>query len=341
MISKLKSRPWVWMGVRVLLSTLVVGMLLHYVPLGQLWAALGQLPPALWFAVLGAYLLAQTVGMLKWRMMVNLAGADLSYVQAARCYFGGMFSTLFLPSVVGGDVVRLSLALRNARSVTGAALASLLDRLIDFAALALLAGAGVILLDGAISPTSKHVLWSVAGVVLLAAIAGLAAIAFLPARRFPLRVRRLIVQLRKSWKAVLAQPRYVALALLLGVVVQGSFVLLSKFVADFCGLHVPMQGWLLAWPLAKLSALVPLTQGGIGVREVALVALLTPFGAQPVLTIAVGFVWETIIVGSSLVAGLLSFILRRVRTVDDAPRGPRLRRPLTPRAGMVLREGHD
>ena len=225
MISKLKSRPWVWMGVRVLLSALVVGMLLHYVPLGQLWAALGQLPTALWFAVLAAYLLAQTVGMLKWRMMVNLAGADLSYVQAARCYFGGMFSTLFLPSAVGGDVVRMSLAMREARSVTGAALASLLDRLIDFAALALLAGAGVILLDGAISPTSKHVLWSVAGVTLLAAIAGLAAIAFLPARRFPLRVRRLIVQLRQSWKAVLAQPRYVALALMLGVAVQGSFVL--------------------------------------------------------------------------------------------------------------------
>ena len=86
---------------RIVLSALVVGMLLHFLPLGQLWAALGQLPPALWFAVLGAYLLAQTVGMIKWRMMVNLAGADLSYAQAARCYFGGMFGTLFLPSVVG------------------------------------------------------------------------------------------------------------------------------------------------------------------------------------------------------------------------------------------------
>ena len=231
--------------------------------------------------------------------------------------------------------------MREARSATGAALASLLDRLIDFAALAVLAGAGVLLLDGAISTTSKHVLWSVAGAAVVAGIAGLAALFLLPARRFPLRVRRLIVQLRQSWRAVLAQPRYVALALVLGVAVQGCFVLLAKLVADYCGLHVPVQGWLLAWPLAKLSALVPLTQGGIGVREVALVALLTPFGAQPVLTVAVGFVWETIIVASSLAGGLLSFLLRRAGPASETPRGPRLRGPLTPPARMALREGHD
>jgi glycosyltransferase 2 family protein len=36
---------------------------------------------------------------------------------------------------------------------------------------------------------------------------------------------------------------------------------------------------LFAWPLAKIAAVVPITQGGIGVREAALVVLLAPFGA--------------------------------------------------------------
>lgn len=329
------------MAARVVLSVLVIALLLHFLKLAQLWAALRQLPPALWIAVLGGYLLVQTVGMLKWRMMVNLAGAELSYVQAARCYFGGMFSTLFLPSVVGGDVVRLSLAMREARSPTGAALASLLDRLIDFAALALIAGAGVLLLDGAISATSKHALWSVAAVVLLISAAAGVTLWLLPARRFPHRVRRMMAQLRQSWRAVLARPQYVALALVLGVVIQGSFVLLTKAVADFCGLHVPLQGWLLAWPLAKLSALVPLTQGGIGVREVALVALLGPFGAPAVLTVAVGFVWETIIVASSLAGGLLSFLLGRLPVRTEPGPGPRLRGPVLPSAEMAVPPGQD
>ena len=109
------------------------------------------------------------------------------------------------------------------------------------------------------------------------------------------------------------QHRYVALALLLGIAVQGWFVFLTAKVADMCGLHVPMHGWLVAWPLAKLSALAPLTQGGIGVREVALAALLAPFGAKPVLTVAVGLVWEAIIVVTSLLGGLVSFVAGRMK----------------------------
>jgi uncharacterized membrane protein YbhN (UPF0104 family) len=64
-----------------------------------------------------------------------------------------------------------------------------------------------------------------------------------------------------------------------------------------------------AWPLAKLSALLPVTQGGIGVREAALAALLAPFGAPAVLTVAVGLAWEAIIISGGLIAGLVSFLL--------------------------------
>src|SRR2546425_13313483 len=73
----------------------------------------------------------------------------------------------------------------------------------------------------------------------------------------------------------------------------------------------PLRAWLFAWPLAKLSALLPVTQGGIGVREVALAALAAPFGAAPVLTVAVGLVWEAIIFAGGLLAGVASFVLAR------------------------------
>jgi len=44
---------------------------------------------------------------------------------------------------------------------------------------------------------------------------------------------------------------------------------------------VPLYVWLFAWPLGRISVLLPVTQGGIGVREAALAA----FGAAPVLTV--------------------------------------------------------
>jgi len=74
---------------------------------------------------------------------------------------------------------------------------------------------------------------------------------------------------------------------------------------------LPLRVWLFAWPLAKLAAVLPLTQGGMGVREAALVALLAPFGASGALVLASGLVWEGVIVAGGLISGLFTLILRQ------------------------------
>ena len=308
-----QARPRLVAIARLAFSVLLVALLFYFVPFSQLWSTLGKLPSSLWLAILGAYVLGHIVGLLKWRMMVNLAGAQLSYVQAARCYFGGLFGTLFFPSIVGGDVIRLSLAMKEARSRTGAALA-------------LVALIGVSLLRGTLDGINRRVFWGLAAAALIVLAAACTIPWIVPARKLPRRVRRIMVQLRQSWREVLQKPQYVLAALALGIAVQGWFVFLTAKVADFCGLHVALHGWMVAWPLAKLSGVVPLTQGGIGVREVALAALLTPFGAKPTLTVAVGMVWEAIIVVTSLLAGLLSFLLGRMPAPTEATPEPRLRR---------------
>jgi len=56
---------------------------------------------------------------------------------------------------------------------------------------------------------------------------------------------------------------------------------------------------------------LPLTQGGIGVREAALVALLAPFGAPIHLVLAAGLMWEAVIIVGGLIAGAVALPLRR------------------------------
>ncbi len=305
------SRTWRGAALRLGGSALILALLFHFLPFGQLWAALRRVPPILWLVVLGGYLGTHVVGVVKWRLMVNLGGAGLSFAQAARCYFSGLFATLFLPSVAGGDIVRMGLALRLARNRVGALLGALLDRLLDVTALAGVAAFGALLLPEALGPQSRRIFWMAAAVVAVAVGVVLAVFALVPARRFSYKMRRRFVRLRQAAHSMSRQPQYVLLALALGVAVQTSLVVLTAVIAAGCGLHVPLRAWLFAWPLAKLSALLPVTQGGIGVREVALAALVAPFGAAPVLTVAVGLVWEAIIIAGGLMAGLLSLLLGR------------------------------
>jgi len=98
----------------------------------------------------------------------------------------------------------------------------------------------------------------------------------------------------------------------MAMVAQLAFIELSVLLARACGLDLPFRVWMFAWPLAKLSAALPITQGGIGVREAALAALLVPFGAPAVLTVAAGLAWEAIVVSGALVAGATSLLIGRV-----------------------------
>lgn len=144
-------------------------------------------------------------------------------------------------------------------------------------------------------------------------VAGMAVLfgllAIVPWRRLPFRLRRMLAKLRRAWRSMASRPLYVLVPLQLGILIQTGLVGLAATIAAACGLHIPFRIWLLVWPLAKLIALVPITLGGLGVREAGLTALLAPFGAPAALSVAVGLSWESIIIVGGLIAGLLSFLI--------------------------------
>ena len=303
-------RMWWSLALRVAGSVVVLAVLFQFLPVGELWHTMRRISPLAWLVVLAAYLGAHFIGVFKWRLMVNLAGAGLSLPQAARCYFAGLFGNIFLPSLIGGDVIRAGLALRMGRSKAGVLLGSLLDRILDIGALAIVAATGVLLVPGALDPAMARGVWKFLGQAALAGLLGLglALLAlWLLRRRFSFRMRRRVVKLRVAARSMARQPLRVGVALALGVTLQLSFVLLMSRIAIECGLFVPLRGWMFAYPLAKLAALAPITQGGIGVREAALAVLVTPFGAPPVLTVAAGLVWETVVITAGLLSGALAF----------------------------------
>jgi len=91
-----------------------------------------------------------------------------------------------------------------------------------------------------------------------------------------------------------------------------SQIALTFWLGIACGMHASFGVWLFAWPLAKISALLPLTQGGIGVREAALVGLMVPFGIPGALTAAAGLMFEAISTIGSLLGGIVAFVVGRI-----------------------------
>lgn len=309
-------RGWAFLLARWAVGALVIGVLLYLLPIAPLRAALARVPLTRFVAVLLIYLVALTGGIAKWHTVVNAAGAQLRLAASAQCYASGLFGDLFLPSVIGGDVARLAVGIsrspRPAAMITG----NVADRFLDLAAQLTLISIGLMLLPGslpkALQVPARHILF--AGIALLLVFVLLVWMLHRPLLQGrSIQIRRRIAQVRHAIRMLGRRPHRLLIGWLLGTSVQGTYVLLTALLGISCGLGLPLRVWLFAWPLAKIAAVVPITQGGIGVREAALVVLLAPFGAPAPQVLATGIVWEGVIIVGALLAGLTAFLLRPAR----------------------------
>ena len=311
------SWSWILLGVRWAVALLILGILFFLLPVEPLRNALARVPLSRFIAVLLIYLVALTGGITKWHTVVNSAGAQLKFAASAECYTSGLFGALFLPSIIGGDVARLAVGISRSPHPAAVITGNVADRFLDVAAQLTLVSLGLILLPGSLpvplQGPAKHVLF--AGLVAAAVVVVLMVALQRPLLRgHSIRTRRRIAQLRHAMRAVSRRPGRLVFGWLLGTSVQGTYVLLTGLVGITCGLRLPLRVWLFAWPLAKIAAVMPITQGGIGVREAALVVLLAPFGASAGQVLATGIVWEGVIITGGLLAGLTALLLRHAET---------------------------
>src|SRR5437879_6846852 len=307
------NRGWIFLLLRWAAALLILGILFYLLPVAPLRSALARLPLSRFIAVLLIYLVALAGGITKWHTVVNSAGAQLSFAASARCYTSGLFGALFLPSIIGGDVARLAVGISRSPRPAAVITGNVADRFLDVAAQLTLISLGLMLLPGSLpvplQAPAKRVLF--AGIIGAAVFLGLVFTLHRPLLRGrSIRIRRRLAQLRHAIRAVSRRPWRLVFAWLLGTSVQGTYVVLTALLGITCGLRLPLRVWLFAWPLAQIAAVMPITQGGIGVRAAAIVVLLAPFGAPSSQVLATGIVWEGVIITAGLLAGLTAFLLR-------------------------------
>jgi hypothetical protein len=297
--------------VRLTASAAILALLVVALPFRDLVEALRRMPAWVWPLALVSYLALHLIGIAKWRLSTNTAGAGLSFRTAARAYYAGLFGNTFLPSIVGGDVVRAGVALGATRSKSGLLLGSLVDRVGDIVSLGTVAAIGAVLSPRALDARSRAVFLSLGALLAIAGLVGLIVLTRFPVRRLPFKIRRKLVHVRRALRATARRPQALVAALALGMLLQTLLVVLNYLLGLTIGIDIPLYVWLFVWPLAKISGLAPVTQGGIGVREAAQVVLFAPFGVPGAMALAVGLVFEAIIIAGGLAGGLIAFALGR------------------------------
>ncbi|MFQ5621766.1 MAG: YbhN family protein [Paracoccaceae bacterium] len=296
------TRTWLF---RVAGSVLILGFTLWWLPTGEVLAGFRALDARVFAAAFGLFLIGHLVSAAKWWLLID---RGVSFRRALRAHFAGLAANLFLPGVSGGDAVRAGVLLRTVRRSDRLIAGSLVDRLIDIVALAIVSGGGLLALRGGGGGTGFVLLVQVAA--LLAAILFCVFIVFpraVPAiaRRLPrLPLIGLALKLAEAFGWLAGNPLRLLAALSMSVAVQAGFVPLALWIAGTIGALAPAAAWFFAWPLAKILAVLPISAGGLGVREASLATILAQFGAVPASIVAASLIWQAVL----FCAGLLGAV---------------------------------
>jgi uncharacterized membrane protein YbhN (UPF0104 family) len=298
------EKPLVGRWVRFGVSAGLLAILLSLVPLAALGAALRRVPGRVLVIASLLFMAGHIIGAMKWRWLQGGSKSGLSVVQTLRAHFAGVIANLWLPSVAGGDLVRAGAGARQSGRTMAVAVASVIDRLADTAALLLLAGAGILLV-GARSEAAHQVFLAAVGVVVASVALATAGWMFLRTRAGDPRARQVLDAL----DVFVRRPSVVAGVFAISLAVQAMFIGINISLGRAVGVAAPLGAWLMAWPLSKLAALAPISAAGIGVREAALVLLLRPFGDSPEAILAAGLLWQAVFIsGGAIGWGLLSLL---------------------------------
>lgn len=300
------SRAGLSWALRLAVSAAVLALLLWIVPVQELWDAVRRLSPGLWLGSVALFLLGHVVAASKWRLLMGRRD-DVPPRLWLSGHFAGLTANLALPGVAGGDLVRAAWVIGRVGNGEGIAVASLVDRVVDLVALLTIAFVGTIWVGR--TGGSGETALAIAGAVIVAGLVVSAVLyLYLRTRRLPGMAGRVIdavTSLRRSWLPLWA--------LLLSLIVQTTFVIINARLGAAAGIDPGFAAWLMAWPLAKLVATLPISLAGLGVREAALAAFMRPFGVPAGVVVAVGLLWETVLFAGGLVGWITTLVVPAAR----------------------------
>lgn len=290
--------------------------MLRSIDLPSFWDRVKGMNPAWILLALAAYVFTQSVAVWRWHRLLRAQHIEVKRQRLTESIWVSMFFNNFLPSNIGGDVVRIADTAPAAGSKTLATTVILVDRVLGLTALVLIATSGALAaaLLGVHVPGARW-LFLITAMGFVAAISVIAMPQLVGHALLPLRA------LNKPWiteRALQLEEAVIrfrnAPSALIGafggaLVVQITIVAFYLLTAEGLSVPLPISLGAVLIPVSLVVQMAPVSINGFGVREAVFAFFFRRFGLPTDAAVALSLVSTGMVMGLSLVGGF--FFLRR------------------------------
>jgi uncharacterized protein (TIRG00374 family) len=296
-----------------------LGGLLAIVLTQDLEQVLGHLRDMNWL-LFGMALLLFLAGSLvrayRWGTLVWSLGIQVSWWRLVALYFVGSFFSLFLPTGLGGDAVKMYELSRDDGKAAEAISSVVVDR---FVGLFVLFSLAVLALIGGYRLVGSEVLIAIAGVF----VACLIALTLLLQRRWietwgrRLGLDRLLGRIRILRELYASVRLYRTVDLLRATaasVVWNLMLIFGNYLLGLAvGVDLSLYYYFLFIPIISVLLMLP-SIGGLGIREGAYVLLFSQVGVANSQALALAFAFDVVLLINGLI-GALIYLAQGMREV--------------------------
>lgn len=286
---------WMVACLKIAFTVVVLALVLHSVDLVTAWKYAVQ-QDFRFLLLAAAFVVLQILcGATRWFLILRRLRVEISFAETIRVYYISVFFSTCLLASIGGDAARVWLAHRDGARVGIAAISVVLDRVAALAGVALIVVTTSPLFIALVGhdravPATTLVMLAVAGLLGIIVVAQLDR---MPIGKWAkLRVVQQLAALAAATRTIFLRPASAIPVLVLGAATQIGSSLTTFAIGRSLGLSVTALDCLILMQPVTLLATLPISIGGWGVREAAMVAFLGFAGVSPsaalVLSIQVG-----------------------------------------------------
>ncbi|MFA7255786.1 MAG: lysylphosphatidylglycerol synthase transmembrane domain-containing protein [Candidatus Omnitrophota bacterium] len=296
---------------RFVISFAAIGLILYFMR-GKLHESMAILRHEVvwgWFAAaIAGYFVGLAILAVRLQWVFRVQDIHLTFKECYHLGFVGLFYNLMLPSSVGGDVAKAFYAYKHSGKKIESATSILLDRLLGFVALIIMAVIGLMCFSKeADSAYIDLAVYGACGVLVFA-------VAFFASRSFARLFKglgRLIPS--EKWKKQLAEVYHaiygyrhhqgpVLMAVLLSFAGQAVFIAVNYWLSLAIGADINFWKFFILIPVISIVSMAP-SIGGLGVREASVLYLFSRY-LSPERALALTLLMDVVIYSFSLGSGV-------------------------------------
>ena len=299
---------------RITTSVVFILLIIYFSDVSEVFsniaeANMGWLGVAIIFQFFGPIIIS-----LRWRQLLAVQDVLLPWRYLFLSTLISTFFRQFLPSIVGGDIVRAHHAVKAGASMSISLMSLLVDRLSGMVALLVFAIVGVAV-GGDITDRLPGIWrWLAAAGVLLGALVVLLTFGAPKNKNanhtisnvtLIHKARLKLSNIANSLRIYRGKFRVLLNSLLLSFALQANIVAFVWAISRALNMQVPFGAFFVVVPVATIVMMLPISINGIGLREGIYVFLLGSWGVSPEVSLSLAWIEYGIFLFFGLIGGAI------------------------------------